>query len=305
MGKIAFVFPGQGTQYSGMGLDLFRGSPAACKIFHLADQIRPGTSSQCFSGSDEDLAQTHIAQPCLFAVELAAAAAAVEAGISPSAVAGFSLGEIAALTFSGAVSFEEGFKMVCLRGELMRDDAEKCDASMVAVLKLDASTVEHLCSLYKYVYPVNYNCPGQISVSGERAELEDFIKSVKAAGGRAVPLRVCGGFHSPFMASAAVRFGEALKDVCFCSPKIPLYSNYTASLYADDFISSLSMQICSPVRWQDIVTDMIQNGFDTFIELGPGKTLCGFIERTDSSVRVLNIEDCESLIRTLEEAARC
>ncbi len=305
MGKVAFVFSGQGAQYSGMGRDLFDNDPAAAEIFKLADSMRPGTSEQCFRGTEEELAETVNTQPCLFAMELAAAAAAQKAGLRPAAVAGFSLGEIAALAFSEAVSLEEGFRLVCLRGELMQTDAEKCDSAMAAVLKLDAEAVERLCSRFEHVYPVNYNCPGQISVSGLRAELEDFLKSVKAAGGRAVPLRVKGGFHSPFMAEAARKFGRALESVKFRQPAVPLYSDCTGLPYGDEFAALLSRQICSPVRWQDIITNMIESGIDTFIEIGPGRTLCGLIEKTDGSVRTFNIGDCESLKKTAEEVCGC
>lgn len=305
MGKLAFVFSGQGAQFGGMGRDLSENDPAAAEIFALADALRPGTSEQCFNGSDEELAETRNTQPCLFTMELAAAAAAVRAGLRPDAAAGFSLGEISALTFSGAVDFKEGFSLVCLRGELMQADAEKCDSAMAAVLKLDAETVSRLCAQYEQVYPVNYNCPGQITVSGLLSELETFIKSVKAEGGRAVPLRVAGGFHSPFMASAAQGFGKALESVSFLKPALTLYSNYTARPYEGDFAELLTRQICSPVRWQELITRMIESGVDTFVELGPGRTLCGLIEKTDSSVRAFNIGDFESLEKTVGEVLGC
>ena len=174
MGKIAFVFAGQGAQYPGMGQELAQCSPAAAQVFQQLDALRPGTSQQCFSGTEAELKETRNTQPCLYCVDLAAACALREAGVAPAALAGFSLGEIAALTFSGAVSPEDGFSIVCARGEAMQAAAEQTDAAMVAVVKLDNATVEGLCARFRRVYPVNYNCPGQLVVAGAREELEPF-----------------------------------------------------------------------------------------------------------------------------------
>lgn len=301
MGQIAFVFSGQGAQYSGMGQSLYESCSQSAELFQRADAIRPGTSAQCFSGTAEELAQTRNTQPCLFVMELAAAAAAEASGLRPDLVAGFSLGELAALTYAGVFSFEEGFRLVCLRGELMHAETEKTETAMVAVLKLDAETVEQLCANYEQVYPVNYNCPGQISVSGRKDALAEFSKAVKAAGGRAVPLRVAGAFHSPFMAPAAEKFALALGNANFQTPDVPVYSDYTGHVYGEDFAETLAQQISHPVRWQTIVMDMIQNGVDTFVELGPGKTLCGLIGKTDATVKTLHIEDVESLQQTVKE----
>lgn len=305
MGKVAFVFSGQGAQRAGMGKDLYDNKPSSAAVFRSLDRIRPGTSAQCFSASDEELGQTSNTQPCMFAVELAAAAALTDAGVRCDMTAGFSLGEIAALTYAGAVSPEDGFKLVCRRAQLMQHDAEQADSGMAAVISLDSAEVERLCSLYEHVHPVNYNCPGQVSVAGLKTELEAFTKDVKAAGGRIIPLRVRGAFHSPFMAQASKAFGEILKEVELKTPAITLYSNYTGIPYSGDFADLLSKQICNPVRWQSIVEHMISAGADTFVEIGPGSTLCGLIKKINPAVRTFHVEDCASLNEAVEGAASC
>lgn len=306
MGAVAFVFPGQGAQYPGMGRELCQTSPEAAEVFRRLDALRPGTSAQCFEGTAAELAQTVNTQPCMFAVELAAAAALTARGVRCGMAAGFSLGEISALTFTGAAELERGFELVCLRGELMHADAQKHEAGMAAVLKLSAEEVERLCGKYGHVWPVNYNCPGQISVAGLKEELPALCADVKAAGGRAVPLKVAGAFHSPLMSDAAEAFGEAVRAADLKTPEITLYSDYAAAPYAPPFDELLSKQICSPVRWETIVRRMAAAGADTFIELGPGKTLCGLISKTlGDSARVFHVEDAASLNDAAEGALGC
>lgn len=305
MGKIAFVFPGQGAQYPGMGKELAQSIPAAAEVFRRADALRPGTSVQCFGASEAELAETKNTQPCIFTVGLAAAAAVRAAGIAPDMIAGFSLGEVTAAACAGMLSEDDAFRLVCRRGELMQAAAEQFDSGMAAVLRLDAGTIERLCADFEHVYPVNYNCPGQITVSGLTSELRAFCEAVKAAGGRAVPLKVRGGFHSPFMAEAAAAFGEAAKALTFLQPHTKLYSNYTGLPYRGDYADQLTKQICNPVRWETIIRGMIEEGADTFIELGPGSTLCALISKTDASVRTFHVDDSESLAHTIREALPC
>ncbi len=302
MGKIAFVFSGQGAQAPGMGKELYECSDAAKAVFELCDGIRPGTSEQCFNGTKEELTVTANTQPDMFAVEVAAARALVEAGIQPDALAGFSLGEISALAFSGAVSLEDGFKLVCRRGELMQEASNAADSAMVAVVKLPPEKVEELAGQFNQVYPVNYNSPAQTVCAGLSSSMDGFKAAVKAAGGRALPLKVSGAFHSPFMSSAAKGLAEVLAPMEFGTPSCPLYSNVTAQPYEDgQFKDLLSRQVENPVRWQTIVENMIAAGVDTFIEVGPGKTLAGLIGKINSDVRALNVEDAESLKHTIEE----
>lgn len=302
MGKIAFVFSGQGAQAPGMGKELYECSAAAKAVFELCDSIRPGTSEQCFNGTKEELTVTANTQPDMFAVEVAAARALVEAGIQPDALAGFSLGEISALAFSGAVSLEDGFKLVCRRGELMQEASNAADSAMVAVVKLPPEKVEELAGQFDQVYPVNYNSPAQTVCAGLSSSMDGFKAAVKAAGGRALPLKVSGAFHSPFMSSAAKGLAEVLAPMEFGTPRCPLYSNVTAQPYEEgQFKDLLSRQVENPVRWQTIVENMIAAGVDTFIEVGPGKTLAGLIGKINSDVRALNVEDAESLKHTIEE----
>ena len=299
MAKLAFVFPGQGAQKAGMGKSLYEADPAAKAAFDEFERIRPGTLNMCFDGPEDALSETRNTQPCLNAVELAATAALAAKGIHPDCCAGFSLGEVSALAASGAVDRAEGFRLVALRGELMQREAENTEGAMVAVLKLSATDVESLCAAHG-VFPVNYNCPGQITVSGEKAKMPDFGAAVKAAGGRAVPLKVKGAFHSPYMAAAADHFRAALEKVGFRRPKGLLYSNTTGLPYGWAFADALSDQIKSPVRWQAEVEHMIANGFDTFVEVGPGTTLAGLIGKIDPGARVLGVEDAESLERAVD-----
>lgn len=291
MGKLAFVFSGQGDQYPGMGKELWAQYPTAASIFALCDNLRPGTSTQCFTGTEEELKQTENTQPCLFAMELAASAVLLEQGIVPDAVAGFSLGEVVAATVSGLFDKETGFRLVCRRGKLMQQQSQQFDASMVAVIKLSEQQVQEVCSNYSHVYPVNFNCPGQITVSGLSTQMPDFMADVKAAGGRAIPLKVRGAFHSPFMREAAIAFQEVLEQVQVKDGTIPLYSNLTAEPYTHQVTQLLSQQICNPVQWEKLIRNMISQGIDTFIEIGPGKTLTNMIKKISPDVTAQSVMD--------------
>lgn len=304
MGEIAFVFSGQGTQYSGMGKDLYENSPAAKEVFDLADAVRPGTAAQCFGGTQEELSQTINTQPCVFCVDLAAAQCLKAGGILPRAVAGFSLGEVAALTFAGAFGMDAGFRFVCKRAAFMQEAAEKHPSGMAAVLKLPVETVRELCSRRKNTYPVNYNCKGQTVVALQKSALGDFCKEVQAAGGRAVPLAVSGGFHSPFMDEAAQKLLTELRTEDVRPTSLPVYSNVSAKPYGEEMNATIANQVNHPVYWQKSVENMIADGIDTFIEVGPGKTLCGLIKKISSQVRILNVENFADAQAAVEELRR-
>ena len=305
MGKVAFVFSGQGDQHPGMGEALCRKYSAAKEIFSRCDAVRPGTSGQCFSGSDEELRETQNTQPCMFAMELAAAAALKSCGLAPDMAAGFSLGELAALTDAGAMTVETGFSLVCRRGILMQQAAQQQNTSMVAVLKLSAETVEAIAARHKDVYPVNYNCPGQISVSGIEESMPAFCADVKSAGGRTLPLKVRGGFHSPFMKEAGDAFADELRRHRLNAPEIPVCSDVTGLPYMGDTAELLSQQICAPVQWERIIRNMHADGATVFVEIGPGKTLCGMISRIVPDARCFAVSAYENLEDLCAEVAKC
>ncbi len=291
----ALVFSGQGAQYTGMGKDLYENSPAAKAVFDMAESIRPGTIKQCFEGTKEELAVTINTQPCVFITDLAAAAAVAEKGVTIDCVAGFSLGEIAAIAFAGMLSYEDAFKLVCKRAELMDKAANENPGAMAAVMKISPEQVEEICAGFEKAYPVNYNSPAQTVVAASREEIDELCEKVKAVKGKAVKLAVSGAFHSPFMNTAAEGLAEYLKDIDLKEPTIPIYANATAEPYKDDYKMLISAQVNHPVKWQKSVENMISNGVDTFIEVGVGKTLTGLIKKINADVKAVNIENKEGL----------
>lgn len=302
MSKIAFLFAGQGAQYVGMGRDLYESVPAAKEVFDLGESRRPGTLATCFEGPGEALTRTENTQPALFLVDLACARALSAAGVMPDAVAGFSLGEIPALAFTGVLSDADAFDTVVLRGNTMQTCGERHPGGMAAVMKLPPEEVERIAATFNCIYPVNYNCPGQIACAGAAGEIDAFCDAVKAAGGRAVKLAVSGAFHTPFMADATDALRRHLSGLALSAPKMPLYSDYTADLYPGDsekIAETIAEQASRSVRWETIIRRMAGTGIDTFIEVGAGATLSKLVSRTLTDVQILHVENAETLRETL------
>ena len=303
MGKIAFLFAGQGAQSPGMGRSLAELGGEAARVFEAAESVRPGLTKMCFEGTKEDLAQTINTQPAVFTVDLAAAMALAERGIEPDGVAGFSLGEMAALTFACAFTMEQGFSLVCRRAEWMQLANERNPGGMAAVMRLDDAQVEQLCRNFHEIYPVNYNSDGQLVVAGSTEELPAFCAAVKMAGGVAKPLAVSGGFHSPYMFEAAESMRVLLEQQDISQPDIPVYANLTARPYGDEPAQTLADQMQNPVLWKQCIRQMAQDGFDTFIEVGPGKTLTGLVKRILPDALALSVQSAEDLALVAEQVS--
>lgn len=300
MNKIALLFPGQGAQYPGMGKPLYE---TEREIFDMAEKFRPGITKICFEGTPDDLKKTENTQPCLYLAELAAANSLLRAGIKPDALAGFSLGEIVALAVGGAYSYDVGFEIVCRRGELMAKCSEKFETGMFAVLKLSNEEVERICSLHSDVYPVNYNCPGQVTVAGLKTALDAAKADFTAAGAKVIPLAVSGGFHSPFMDEAAEKFREFLAGRDVGLIEIPVWANCNAEPYGNDVWSLMETQINHPVRFEQIIRNMANTGVDTFIEVGPGQTLSKFVKKIIPDATTLHAETPEEIAAVKEVLA--
>ena len=309
MGKVAFLFAGQGSQYPGMTKDLFENIPEVHDFYGVAEAIRPGTLTQMFSGTEEELKKTENTQPCLFLADIAGALALIKNGIKPDAVAGFSLGEIVALAASGALKKQEAFKLVCKRGKFMQKSAGEVDGKMIAVIRMDRDELKTLCKEVG-VYPVNYNCPGQIVVSGEKEKMETLKERLTEQKVRFVELAVGGAFHTPYMEGAAKSLKKELKEGKIYNlnkAQIPLYANKTAEPYSGDeeeMISTISDQVKSSVKWEETLTNMARDGVDTFIECGPGKALSGFVKRTVEGAKIYNVYNMESLQKVIEELGK-
>ncbi|MCB0399407.1 MAG: ACP S-malonyltransferase [Winogradskyella sp.] len=279
----AYVFPGQGAQFSGMGLDLYENSPLAQELFEKANDILGFSITDImFEGSDEDLKQTKVTQPAIFLHSVILAKTLGES-FKPNMVAGHSLGEFSALVAAGALTFEDGLKLVSQRAQAMQKACELQPSTMAAVLGLNDDIVENVCeNIEGVVVAANYNCPGQLVISGEIEAVNKACEALKEEGAkRALVLPVGGAFHSPMMEPAREELAAAIENTTFSKPNCPIYQNVTASAVTDEneIKANLISQLTAPVRWTQSVQQMIADGATHFTEVGPGKVLQGLVKK--------------------------
>jgi [acyl-carrier-protein] S-malonyltransferase len=301
--KIAFCFPGQGSLEAGMGRDVAEAVPAAMEVYERASEASGLDLKQlCFDTPLEQITETELQQPALVATSLAILAALREEGIEPDFYVGHSVGEFAALGAAGAMTIEEALELVRERGLAMAEAARERPGSMAAVLGLEDEIVENLCRRILGVWPANYNCPGQIVVSGEDAAVEELSVEAKALGARrAVKLKVSGAFHSPLVAGAAQRLRPAIDRVHFKDPRAPFMSTVTARVEdATRFKGLLVDQLTAPVKFTQSARELINGGVRTFVEVGPGNVLSGLVKRIDRSVKAVSVNNIDS-VRALKE----
>lgn len=301
MSKIAFLFPGQGAQHVGMGKTIAARYPAARALYDRAAEILGYDLAElCFEGPAEQLDSTVISQPALFVTSLAALemlrAEQPDVVLGCELAAGLSLGEYTALVFSGALSFEDGLRVVQRRGEAMQAAADATPSGMLSALLLERNQVEEICREANSAGPLwiaNYLCPGNIVLSGVNAACERAAELAQEAGGRAVPLAVAGAFHTQLMEPADARLAEALAGVPLNSPEIPVISNVDAAIHTDpgEIRELLVRQVVSPVLWEDSMRRLLEQGVDEFYEIGPGKVLRGLMKRIDRKVRCETVND--------------
>ncbi len=304
MGKVAFVYPGQGAQKYGMGKDFYDTFPAAKEVFDKADEILDiSVTDLCFT-EDERLHQTAYTQPALVTTCLAITEVLKEKGITPDVTAGLSLGEYAAIATAGGFSVEEAIRTVRVRGIYMEEAVSGGQGAMAAVLGMEVAQIEKVLSKMDGAYIANYNCPGQIVITGMKASVDKACGALKNAGcKRCLPLKVSGPFHSPYLKEAGEKLGEFMENTELHKLKIPYVTNVTAEYVTDigQTRDLLVRQVASSVRWIQSVERMIAEGVDTFVEIGPGKTLAGFIKKINPDVKMINISQVEDLDKYMEE----
>lgn len=288
MAKKSYIFPGQGAQFSGMGRDLYENSEVARNLFERANEILGFRITDImFEGSSDELRETRVTQPAVF---LHSVILAKVLEIEPAAVAGHSLGEFSALVAAGALSFEDGLRLVAKRATAMQKACEMAQGTMAAVIQLDDSVIEEICaSIDGVVVAANYNCPGQLVISGAVDAVNEACAKLKEAGARrALPLPVGGAFHSPLMEPARKELEDAINTASFSTPICPIYQNVDAKPHTnpEEIKENLIAQLTAPVRWTQCVESMVADGVDSFVELGPGTVLQGLVKKITGGIEV-------------------
>ena len=298
MSRIAFIFPGQGAQVCGMGQDFYEQTETGKKIFDKASGLLGFSMPElCFEKNDR-LDITEYTQAAMVTAGIAMMRVLEEKGIKPDVAAGLSLGEYCALAAAGVMSDEDAIRTVRQRGILMQEAVPVGEGAMAAILALDAAAIEAVTGAMEGVWIANYNCPGQIVISGKKAAVEEACEKLKAAGAkRALLLNVSGPFHSGMLTVAGEKLAQVLADVEIHTPRIPYVANVNAQFVttAEPVKDLLTRQVSSSVRWQQSVEAMINDGVDTFIEIGPGRTLAGFMKKISKEVKTMNVEKLEDI----------